>query len=73
MIEIVSATRLSEDDFHNKSALGISLQRLSKDARLVARVEFENRRGLPEVFSSRRLRAFGRNLSCCPKIHARIE
>jgi GT2 family glycosyltransferase len=53
MIEIVSATRLSEDDFQKKSALGISLQRLSQDPRLVARVTFENRRGLPDVFNTR--------------------
>jgi len=53
MIEIVSATRLSEDKFRKESALGISLQRLSQDPRLVARVAFENRRGLPEVFNTR--------------------
>jgi len=53
MIEIVSATRLSEDKFRKESALGLSLQRLSQDPRLVARIAFENRRGLPEVFNAR--------------------
>ncbi len=53
MIEIVSATRLSENDFWNKSALGNSLQRLSQDTRLVARIAFNNQSGLPEVFNAR--------------------
>ncbi len=53
MIEIISATRLTEDDFQKKSALGMSLQRLSHDARLVAHVAFENSRGLPDVFNER--------------------
>lgn len=53
MIEIVSATRKSEEEFSKKAALGISLQRLAEDTRLVARVAFENRRGLPEVFNER--------------------
>lgn len=53
MIEIVSATRLSEQEFRKKSALGLSLQRLAHDTRLVASVAFENRRGLPEVFNAR--------------------
>lgn len=52
-IEIISATRLSEGEFWNKSALGISLRRLAKDTRLVARIAFENQRGLPEVFNAR--------------------
>jgi GT2 family glycosyltransferase len=53
MIEIVSATRLSESDFWNKAALGISLRRLAQDARLVAHIAFENQRGLPDVFNAR--------------------
>jgi GT2 family glycosyltransferase len=53
MIEIVSATRLPEADFWNQSALGISLRRLGHDARLVARIAFENRRGLPEIYNAR--------------------
>ena len=53
MIEVVSATRLSESDFWGRSALGLSLRRLSRDSRLVPRVAFENRRGLSEVFNER--------------------
>lgn len=52
MIEIISATRLSESDFWSKSALGISLRRLGYDGRLVARVSFLNLRGLPEIYNA---------------------
>jgi GT2 family glycosyltransferase len=51
MINIVSATRLSEVDFWNTSALGISLERLAHDKRFAARVTFANRRGLPEIYN----------------------
>jgi len=53
MIEIVSATRLSESDFWNKSPLGWSLRRLGRDSRLAARIAFANERGLPDVFNDR--------------------
>lgn len=53
MIEIISATRLSERDFWNESALGISLRRLEHDSRLVPRLAFSNRRGLPEIYNER--------------------
>jgi hypothetical protein len=53
MIEIVSATRLSENDFYNKSALGISLRRLAFDRRLVQRITFNNQRGLPTIYNDR--------------------
>lgn len=53
MIEIVSATRLSEQDFWEKSALGISLNRLLFDERLKPWIAFENKRGLPEIFNQR--------------------
>jgi GT2 family glycosyltransferase len=53
MIEIISATQLSENEFWNGSALGLSLQRLKHDQRLLARVAFANRRGLPEVYNAR--------------------
>lgn len=52
MIEIVSATKLSEHEFWDRSALGISLQRFAKDRRLTARIAFENSRGLPMVFNA---------------------
>lgn len=53
MIEIISATRLSEPEFWNKSALGLSLRRLEDDTRLVSHITYENRRGLPEVYNAR--------------------
>ena len=53
MIDVVSATRLSETDFWNTSALGISLRRLAHDGRLAARLAFANRRGLPEIYNAR--------------------
>ena len=62
MIEIVSATRLSEDKFHKESALGLSLQRLSHDSRLVSHIAYNNNRGLPEVFNERILAQGGNEL-----------
>ena len=53
MIEIVSATRFSESDFWSKTALGASLRRLAHDTRLVARIAYANRRGLPEIYNAR--------------------
>lgn len=53
MIDIVSATRLSEGDFWEQSALGKSLRRLQHDARLVSRIAFDNGRGLPEIYNAR--------------------
>jgi GT2 family glycosyltransferase len=52
-VEIVSATRLSEEDFLNNSALGISLRRLSQDRRLIAHIAFENQHALPEIYNAR--------------------
>lgn len=53
MIEIVSATRYAEAEFWKQSALGLSLRRFKDDYRLSARIAFENRRGLPEIYNSR--------------------
>lgn len=53
MIEIVSATRMSESDFWSKSPLGISLRRLSNDKRLIHHLTFDNRQGLPEIYNAR--------------------
>ncbi len=53
MIDIVTATRLSEADFWDKSALGLSLGRLMREPRLNACPTFENRRGLPEIYNER--------------------
>ena len=55
MIEFVSATRLTKDQFWEKSALGRSLSRIDpqEHERFVARVAYENSRGLPLVFNER--------------------
>lgn len=53
MIEIVTATRRSAEEFWNSSALGISLRRLAYDQRLSLQVAVSNRAGLPEVYNSR--------------------
>jgi GT2 family glycosyltransferase len=44
---------MPETEFWEKSALGLSLRRLKRDTRLVARVAFENTRGLPEIYNAR--------------------
>ena len=53
MIEIVSATRLTDAAFWKSSALGISLQRLSRDRRIRCHIVFQNSRGLPDVYNAR--------------------
>ncbi len=50
-VEVVSATRLSEDDFWEKSALGRSLSCFEHDPCFVTRISFENTRGLSEVYN----------------------
>jgi len=53
IIEIVSATLKTEDDFWNQSPLGLSLQRLQQDKRLRPRITYQNRLGLPEIYNRR--------------------
>lgn len=53
MLEFVSATRMTRDDFWEKAPLALSLKRMESDERWVPRVAFENSRGLPEVFNER--------------------
>jgi GT2 family glycosyltransferase len=53
LIEIVSATRLSQPQFWAQSALGQSLRRMTFDKRLVASVAFNNTQGLPEIYNRR--------------------
>ncbi|WP_190271878.1 hypothetical protein [Chlorobium phaeobacteroides] len=50
-IEFISATRLSEELFWNKSPLGISLQRLRHDTRVIPRITFNNQKGLPIIYN----------------------
>jgi GT2 family glycosyltransferase len=52
MIDIVSATRGSEESFWRDSPLGLSIKRLAYDDRLRPRIVYENRRGLPEVYNA---------------------
>lgn len=53
MIEIVSATRRSEQDFWENAALGISMRRLAADSRLACHITAENRTPLPLVYNAR--------------------
>ncbi len=54
VVEVVSATRMTEEAFWRDSALGQSLQQhMAKDGCISAQVVFENRRGLSEIFNAR--------------------
>ncbi len=53
MIEIVTATRMGEQEFREQSALGLSLRRMAFDKRIVVHVSFANRLGLPEIYNQR--------------------
>lgn len=52
-IDLVCATRLTAEEFWGRSALGLSLRRMAHETRLIARVFFENRRGLPGLYNER--------------------
>lgn len=53
MIEIVSATRMTETEFWQKAALGLSLRRIVGNGKpIAARVAYENKKGLPEVYNA---------------------
>lgn len=53
MIEIVTATRLAEQEFWKTSALGISIRRLASEPRLSLQVALSNRAGLPDIYNTR--------------------
>lgn len=53
VIDIISATRLSEADFWERSALGLSLRRLAHDERWAPCLTFSNARGLPGIYNER--------------------
>jgi GT2 family glycosyltransferase len=61
-VEIICATRKSETDFRNNSALGISLLRLSYDKRLLVRIAPGNTTGLPVVYNEHLAAACGDNI-----------
>lgn len=49
---VLSATKLSETDFWNQSALGLSLKALfEREPELSAKIAFNNARGLAEIFN----------------------
>ena len=51
-IEVISATRHSEENFWSKSALGISLKRLARGNTIVPRITFNNQEGLSRVYNN---------------------
>lgn len=53
MIEVISATRKSEEEFWTNSATGISLLRLKFDKKIQSHIAFVNRRGLPDIYNER--------------------
>ncbi|NTW82397.1 MAG: hypothetical protein HGB36_03395 [Chlorobiaceae bacterium] len=61
-IEIICATRLSENDFWKGSALGISLKRIAFDKRIEPCIVYDNRYGLPRVYNKKILEADDRSM-----------
>ncbi len=51
-IEVISATRHSEENFWNKSALGISLKRIAPGNAIFPRIAFNNQEGLSTVYNN---------------------
>ncbi len=51
-LEIVSATKLSEDRFWAEAPLATHLNRSRLDRRLGHKITFENTRGLPEIYNA---------------------
>lgn len=52
-VEVISATRMTEQAFWQDSALGQSLKtHMTNDSRIAVRVAYENSRGLPEIFNA---------------------
>ncbi len=50
-IEVIAATRHSEESFWNNAALGHSLRRISFDKKIVPKITFDNQKGLPSVYN----------------------
>jgi GT2 family glycosyltransferase len=53
MFEVVSATRLTHDQFWSEAPLGTSVQRTKADERVSFHIAFENTRGLSEIYNER--------------------
>lgn len=62
MINMVSATRLTKEDFWGKSALGLSLLRLQFDERLKPFITYENKQGLSSVYNAGLMKAQSNDL-----------
>lgn len=52
-VELVSATRMSEQDFWDHSALGMSIKRLRSEKRISYHIFYQNQKGLGEVYNER--------------------
>ena len=52
MIEVASATRLTETEFWAEAPLATSLARMVKDLRITPRIAFENVLGLPARYNA---------------------
>jgi GT2 family glycosyltransferase len=50
-ILVIAATRRTKAQFERRSVLGLSLRRLTFDARIGSEIAWENKRGLPGVFN----------------------
>ena len=53
MIEIVSATKLSQEEFWGVAPLAVHLKRSARDERVRSNIAYSNSRGLPEVYNER--------------------
>jgi GT2 family glycosyltransferase len=53
MIEFVSCTQRSQEDFWGNSALGVSIRRMGADQRSCWCIAYENRHGLPKIYNQR--------------------
>ena len=51
MIEVISATRKTEEEFWTTSATGLSLLRLKFDTAIRSHIAFSNQRGLPDIYN----------------------
>ncbi len=53
MIDVISATRKTEEEFWTTSATGLSLLRLKFDTAIRSHIAFSNQRGLPDIYNER--------------------
>ena len=53
MIEVISATRKTEEEFWTTTATGLSLLRLKFDKAICSHIVYANQRGLPDIYNER--------------------